>query len=439
MCLSASAFSIAAASASAGGMEVGRYNPSFMFEEGNFAELSITNTTPKVTDDTFSPDGSMLGQMTNTSMSVKLNFNDRVSFGFQHYDAERINLSYVGNGGPFSSFPEPIAATVSGPTIVAGAAIKTDPNTQAAIGAYAPTAIGLGATTPEQIAGLAAQNDPATQLAILNYKNSLSAAQLNALLISQVGTAPEPFVDLSFKSTVLTLNYKVNDRVDVFGGIKYSTGSATDNVLSNPHGDLAASDASGTAPVLGVSYSIPDIALRVTATYQGKTETSHATTRTYNSVETDLENTKAALPESFTLDFQTGIAKDTLLFGSIHRAKWGGAHIYFDGASEPKTTWTDSTSYSLGVGRKINENWAISASYNYEEGTESSGTSLLSTTNGVRGVTLGARYTMDKMVVSLGVNYSEFGDKTVTAAPLGTGKFTNNSMTSVGLKIGYRF
>ena len=109
-----------------------------------------------MTDDTFSPDGSMLGQMTNTSMSVKMNFNDRVSFGFQHYDAARINLSYVGNGGPFSSFPEPIAATVSGPTIVAGAAIKTDPNTQAAIGAYAPTAIGLGATTPEQIAGLAA-------------------------------------------------------------------------------------------------------------------------------------------------------------------------------------------------------------------------------------------------------------------------------------------
>ena len=102
LCLSASAFSIAAASASAGGMEVGRYNPSFMFEEGNFAELSITNTTPKVTDDTFSPDGSMLGQMTNTSMSVKMNFNDRVSFGFQHYDAARINLSYVGNGGPFS-------------------------------------------------------------------------------------------------------------------------------------------------------------------------------------------------------------------------------------------------------------------------------------------------------------------------------------------------
>jgi long-subunit fatty acid transport protein len=327
---------------------------------------------------------------------------------------------------------------VSGPTIVAGAAIKKDPNTQAAIAAYAIKE-NLGAMAQEQIAGLAAQNDTDTQLAILNYKNSLSAAQLNDLLISQVGTAPEPFVDLSFKSTVLTLNYKVNDRVDVFGGIKYSTGSATGNVLSDPHGDLAASDASGTAPVLGVSYSIPDIALRVTATYQGKTETSHATTRTYNSVESDLENTKAALPESFTLDFQTGIAKDTLLFGSIHRAKWGGAHIYFDGASEPKTSWTDSTSYSLGVGRKINENWAISASYNYEEGTESSGTSLLSTTNGVRGVTLGARYTMDKMVVSLGVNYSEFGDKTVTAAPLGTGKFSNNSMTSVGLKIGYRF
>jgi long-subunit fatty acid transport protein len=251
--------------------------------------------------------------------------------------------------------------------------------------------------------------------------------------------APEPFVDLSFKSTVLVANYKLSEGLDVFGGVKFSAGSAAGNVLANPHGDLNASEGTATSPVIGVSYSIPDIALRVSATYQGKAETSHKTTRTYNGVTETLKPTTAALPESLTLDFQTGVAKDTLVFGSIHRARWGGAHIFFDGAAEPKTTWTDSTTYSLGVGRKIDENWAVSASFNYEEGTESAGTSLLSTTNGVRGVTLGARYTTGNITVSLGANYSEFGDKTVTASPLGVGKFSNNSMTSVGLKLGFSF
>ena len=53
--LSASVASMSASMAAAGGMEVGRFSPAFMFESGNFAELSITRTTPKVTDDTFAP------------------------------------------------------------------------------------------------------------------------------------------------------------------------------------------------------------------------------------------------------------------------------------------------------------------------------------------------------------------------------------------------
>ena len=46
---------MSASMAAAGGMEVGRFSPAFMFESGNFTELSITRTTPKVTDDTFAP------------------------------------------------------------------------------------------------------------------------------------------------------------------------------------------------------------------------------------------------------------------------------------------------------------------------------------------------------------------------------------------------
>ena len=178
--------------------------------------------------------------------------------------------------------------------------------------------------------------------------------------------------------------------------------------------------------------------MRVTATYQAKATTKHETTTSVPAAGTPLADTEASIPESFTLDFQTGIAANTLLFGSIHHAKWDDAHIYFDGSSEPKSSWEDSTTYSLGVGRKLNDNWSISGSFNYEAGGDKAGESLLSTTNGVRGVSLCAKYTRDNMSVSAGVNYSELGDKDVTSLAA-TGNFNDNSAVTMGMKVGFSF
>ena len=196
--------------------------------------------------------------------------NDRLSIGLQHYDAAKIDLSYVGAGGPFSSTPDPIA-------VVAGL-----------MSAY------LGAlATPKTLATASAAELAAASTYATNTQTA--AAGGNAIAIGTVAAvstavaaagkfAPEPFVNLSFKSTVLVANYKLSDGLDVFGGVKFSAGSATGNVIAIPHGDLNASEDTATSPVIGASYSIPDIALRVTATYQVKAEASHKTTRTYNGV-----------------------------------------------------------------------------------------------------------------------------------------------------------
>lgn len=415
---------VGATSAHAGGMEAGRFNPAFMFESGNYAEISIAQTTPTVSDNLYSPDGSMLGKNTNFSGSLKLNINERLSVGISTFDAAKINLDYSGQGGPFGSTPIP-AAVEAGVTAQA-AAIQADVTAAA-------TAIATNGGTP---------NIPVLTQQVTDQYIAAVSQQVVAAGI----TLPDPFVDLTMRSTVLTLNYKVSDRLDVFGGVKYTEGSATGNVISEPSGDINAKKGSVTSPVVGMSYSIPDIALRVTATYQGKATTKHETSTAYSATmqglglpaSMALADTEASLPESFTLDFQTGIAANTLLFGSIHHAKWGDAHIYFDGSSEAKSTWEDSTTYSLGVGRKLNDNWAISGSVNYEAGGDKAGTSLLSTTNGVQGISLGAKYTRDNMSVSAGVNYSQLGDKDVTAA-LGTGNFKDSSALTMGMKVGFNF
>ena len=95
---------------------------------------------------------------------------------------------------------------------------------------------------------------------------------------------------------------------------------------------------------------------------------------------------------------------------------------------------------SLGIGRKLSDEWAISASLNYEAPSEAEGTSLLSTTDGVRGITLGSKYTQDSMTVTAGVNYSQLGDKKVDpAGALPEGSFADNSVTSFGVKLGFNF
>ena len=277
----------------------------------------------------------------------------------------------------------------------------------------------------------------------------------NASVLFSSQELPDPYVDLGIESMALLGRYEVFNNISIVGGLKYSKGSGGGNVLNSPQGVIVAGEDTSLGGIIGFSYENPEIAMRISGVYQAKQDMEHATTTTVTGPTViRLEDTKSALPASFTIDFQTGIAADTLLFGSIHHALWDDAHISFwsleelggtDGAGNgtgyvQKTTWTDTTSLSLGIGRKLSEKWSVSTSLNYEAPSEAAGTSLLSTTDGVRGITLGGKYTFDKMTLTAGVNYSQLGDKKVDpAGALPEGSFTDNSVTSFGIKLGYNF
>jgi long-subunit fatty acid transport protein len=361
----------------AGGMEVTRLPTDMMFEKGNHVSISFGRFEPDVTDDLYATEGSMYNDRSATTLTFKTQINDKISVGVAKYKSAEISLDYAES-----------------------------------------TALG-GAVTPVT-------------------------------------------VDLTVETLALLGRYELNDNLSMIGGLKYSTGSGGGNVLVAPSGNIQAEDDSVLGGIVGVSYEKPEIALRISGTYQAKQDMAHSTTTIIAGGAIDLENTKSALPESFTIDFQSGIAPNTLLFGSIHRAFWSDAHISFwtqqnsgglDGAgaltNDPngeyvqKSTWTNTTSLSLGIGRKLSDQWAVSASFNYEGSSEPTGGSLLSTTDGVRGITLGGKYTLDDMTISAGINHSKLGDKAVTvdafAPAASTGNFNNNSVTTIGIKVGYNF
>ena len=145
---------------------------------------------------------------------------------------------------------------------------------------------------------------------------------------------------------------------------------------------------------------------------------------------------------------QFGIAADTLLFASYHRAKWSGAPVLVDVASaagglvDPKIdeTFDDSEKFSIGVGRKFSERLSGSLSYSKEEGIGADAESLFTFSNGTETISAGLRYTIENMNISVGVLRSKLGDVTVDGSlPNGDIVYKGNSVTAMGVKIAFAF
>ena len=150
-------------------------------------------------------------------------------------------------------------------------------------------------------------------------------------------------------------------------------------------------------------------------------------------------------PEAINLDFQTGIAADTLLFGGIRWVDWSSFEIapadYGTITTRPILSYVNDTiTYRLGVGRQLNENWSVSAALTYEKHQDEFFTNL-GPKDGLLGLTLGARYRMDNMVISGGINYTDIGNAKTVVSPTGPvlSDFSDNSAIGAGIKIGYYF
>lgn len=240
------------------------------------------------------------------------------------------------------------------------------------------------------------------------------------------------------RSSSLTLagRYKTSENFSLHAGLRYVT---VDGNLFVPNVAVPAltvlpqsfqSD-SDLGYMIGAAYEIPDIALRVALTYFSETEhnlaSSLGTTGTINP------------PQSVNLDFQTGIAADTLLFGQIRWADWTSTQVNVPPAVAPTSLIDyedDVITYSLGIGRKFSEQWSGAVTFGYEkaEGTQAS---TLAPTDGYASIGIGGTYTMDNMKVTAGIRYVDLGDASV--APGGGNEFTGNSAIGVGIKVGYSF
>ena len=298
---------------------------------------------------------------------------------------------------------------------------------------YAPTGSALA---KQDYVSLAIKTDISSNLSVGLTSYNQGAVQLDYSSAGSPYAVALPVVDLDINALAILVKYSLSDNVSILGGAKQSqVQDASANIFQSA--GLPASSVSGateTSLLIGASYAIPKIALRAELSYEGDADFSLDT----SNAGVGTGKTSASVPDYMTLNFQSGIAEDTLLFGSIRKADWSNHQITVFPGTPTTSSFTDTTSYSLGIGRKINDAVSLIANYSTEAAGSSASTTPLTITNGYDAIGLAIRYSSGNSTVTAGYSYAKVGNITLTSG-LGVGEFTNNTVTGFGIKIGYNF
>ncbi|WP_422028716.1 OmpP1/FadL family transporter [Roseovarius sp.] len=259
------------------------------------------------------------------------------------------------------------------------------------------------------------------------------------------------FAKADTASLTAILKYKITDRFSVYGGPRAVKADGTIRLSGQAYAAAGLSgytvrfrSNNGTGYVIGAAYEIPEYALRVSGTYHSAVDLRMGTVEnipvtaggTGTPVGTGITNVE--IPQSFELAAQSGINKNTLVFGSIRWADWE-AFTLNPPSPVPNLAQLDSvTTYEIGVGRRFSERFSGSVAVSYEAGGSDSLVSPLAPTNGQTAISVGGKYKVtDRIDISGGVRYTWLGDALPEIGTPDTpvGSFTNNNAVSVGLKV----
>ncbi|SDY02496.1 outer membrane protein transport protein [Citreimonas salinaria] len=190
--------------------------------------------------------------------------------------------------------------------------------------------------------------------------------------------------------------------------------------------------------LLGAAYEIPSIAMRIAGTYRFETEHTADTTETVAGTVTDGE-VEYVTPQSFNLEAQTGVAPGTLVTLGYRWTEFSAVDLVPERLGSDLVDLDDSHRYTLGIGRQFNEQLAGSASISYEPTNDRDTVSPLGPTDGLFGVSLGARYNSGALSLSGGVNYTWLGDADAGVADRAVASFEDNHAVGIGLQAALTF
>ena len=232
--------------------------------------------------------------------------------------------------------------------------------------------------------------------------------------------------------------YQFSDRISAYGGVKYQYLSGDiivpPSLALPPGANIVASGEGEYGYIAGAAYEIPDIKLRVALTYES--EIDYSLTSTFNGGPAPSASI-ASTPETWTLEFRSGVAANTLVFGSIRYAQWADAQITVPVLGQI-TNFTNVTSYELGVAYRFNEKFVGFTAFGYEK-SDNVPQSPFAPTDGQFDISVGGQLDIGKgFKIASSLKYSKRGDATLSSIAPGA-PFDDNSVLTVGVKLSKNF
>lgn len=261
--------------------------------------------------------------------------------------------------------------------------------------------------------------------------------------------------DADTNALTMLLRYDVADGVALYGGprIVRAEGEVTLSGLAygalNGYNVKFRSD-QAVGYVLGAAYEIPEIAFRAAVTYHSEVDLEMPSDETFPAgipgvpagVALFGGTTNSTLPQSVKLQVQSGIAEDTLVFGSIRWSEHSVFTLIPPIASRNLTELDDAWTYEIGVGRRFTDRISARLTYVYEDEMRNDLVSPLAPVKGRQSLALGGEYQLtDNVTLSGGIRYIWIGDaRPETGTPdVARASFTGNDAVAVGMKIGVTF
>lgn len=312
-------------------------------------------------------------------------------------------------------------------------------------GRVSPSVSGVVVGAPQASGDMA----PGYNTYSLGYKTDLNSQWSMAVILDQpvgadvaypAGTGyPIAGSTASIDSTAVTgiVRYRMPSNVSIYGGIRAQSASGEVALLPSDY-TMSTSTETDYGWLAGVAYERPDIALRVALTYNSAID--HTFTVTENGAPSLPFTT--TVPQSWNLEFQTGIMADTLLFGGIRYVEWTAFDItpvgYLIATGDSLVSYDhDTTTYTLGVGRRFNDTWSGAISFSHEAGNGPFSGNL-GPTDGFTSAQVAAVYTRGPMTITGALRYIDIGEAQTQLGPATT-NFGGNYGWAGGLRIGYSF
>lgn len=208
----------------------------------------------------------------------------------------------------------------------------------------------------------------------------------------------------------------------------------------------------------GISYQIPEIALRTNLTYRSEIKHKNQTVESTPMNGDFAGSTHITAPQSVNFDFISAISTQNLIYGSLRWVDWSNFKIKPDGFSsiiQPYLPYlpalaefnlidyqSDQWSAKLGIAHKLNERAFASLETIWDSGSDNPA-STINPANGYNGLGTGFRYQLSpKTALSGGLYYLRF-----RPSKQDQGGISVNAISSLedkeawayGLKIGHHF